>query len=207
MAIPSQLPRFTLEEYFDFEEYANLKHEYVRGDIVLMAGGSPPPSAMRRDVVAMSGASPEHSVRVANLTALLVTALRGRPCRVQSSDGRIRIEAADLNTYPDISVVCGPATLHARDRYAVTNPCLIVEVLSPSTETYDRGAKLAAYQQIPSLVEVVFVAHDEHRVEVVQRAADGRWVTTSARAGESLTLALGPAIRVDEIYFDPTEPR
>ena len=190
MATPAATRHFTVEEYVELEERSNIKHDYVAGEVHAMGGGSR-----------------AHGVRTMNLGRVLGNALQGRPCVVQSGDVRIRIEAANLNVYPDLSVVCGPATLHATDSLAVTNPCLIAEVLSPSTESYDRRTKLDAYKRIAGLAEVVLVAHDEHRIEAVQRAADGTWRTVTAGPGESLVLVLGPTIRVDEIYFDPTEPR
>jgi Uma2 family endonuclease len=176
-----------MEEYLLLEESPTVKFEYAAGQ-----------------VYAMSGGTPAHGVYAANITRLLGNQLVGRPCRVQTSDVRIRIAVRDLTTYPDVSVVCAPVVLDPQDRNAVCNPCLLVEVLSPGTEDYDRGEKLASYQDIPSLREVVFVAHDARRIDVVRRGDDGTWSTIAAGPGETVKLALGCTLAVDDIYRDPT---
>ncbi len=180
-----------LAEYVRLEAYSNVRHEFLDGQIHAMAGGTP-----------------EHGTYAANLIVLLSTALAGRRCRVQTSDVRIRVQATGLVTYPDVSVVCGRAELDADDPNAVVNPTLLVEVTSPSTDAYDRGEKLGHYQRIPSLREVIFVAHDERRVDVVRRLADGSWATFSARLGGSVTLeSIESELRVDEVYRDPLTER
>ena len=103
----------------------------------------------------------------ANIIAMLAAQLAGRRCRVQTSDVRVRVTATGLDTYPDVSVVCGQAERDAEDRNAIINPTVLVEVLSASTEEYDR-AKSDHYRQIPSLREVVLVAHDLRRMDAVR---------------------------------------
>ena len=178
--------RYTVDEFVRLEQYSNVRHEFLDGQIYAMAGGTP-----------------EHGTFAANVISLLVAQLRDRPCRVQTSDVRIRVQATGLDTYPDVSVVCGREERDGDDVNAIVNPSLVVEVLSESTDAYDRGEKLDHYKQIPSLHAVVFIAHDEHRVDVVQRAADGAWTMMSFRDGESAALTgLGCHLPVAEVYRD-----
>jgi Uma2 family endonuclease len=178
--------RYTIGEFVRLEEYSNVRHEFLDGQVYAMAGGTP-----------------EHGSRAANVIGLLTAQLRGRPCRVQTSDVRIRVASTGLDTYPDVSVVCGREERDRDDPDAIANPILLVEVLSPSTEEYDRGEKFDHYQRIDSLREVVFVAHDEWRVEVMRRVGSG-WTSIAARRGESLVLeSVACTLPVDEIYRDP----
>jgi len=187
VAAPTSHRRYTLEEYVRLEEYANVRHEFLAGQIYARAGGTP-----------------EHGTYAANLIGILTAHLADRPCRVQTSDVRIRVQATGLDTYPDASVVCGSAERDAGDPNAITNPIVLVEVLSSSTEAYDRGVKLEHYQRIESLREVVFVAHEQRRIEVVRRGTDGHWQTTSGTSGESLVLeSIGCSIAVDAVYRNP----
>jgi Uma2 family endonuclease len=180
---------FSFAEYVDLEETSGIRHEFLDGQ-----------------VWAMSGGSPNHSAIAANVTAMLVNHLRGRPCRVYSSDLRIRARATSLGTYADVTVICGKLDLDPEDRkgHTALNPKLLVEVLSPSTETYDRGEKLAHYQQIPGLEEVMLVAHDRQEVEIVRRQPDGSWSRHIAVAGTSARLdSIECDLLVTEIYRDP----
>jgi len=182
---------YTLAEYLDLERYSNVRHEFVRGQILAMAGGTP-----------------EHGTFAANVIAVLSTQLRDRPCRVQTSDVRIRVQATGLLTYPDVSVVCGRAEVDAEDRDAIVNPVLLVEVTSPSTDAYDRGEKLEQYRRIPALIEVLFVAHDARRLDLARRSEDGAWSTLTAGDGSSLELeSVGCPIDVAEVYRDPLRGR
>ncbi len=178
--------RYTIGEFVRLEDYSNVRHEYLDGQIYAMAGGTP-----------------EHGARAANIIGLLAAQLRGKPRRVQTSDVRIRVKATGLDTYPDVSVVCGHEERDRDDPDAIANPVLLVEVLSPSTEEYDRGEKLDHYKRLDSLEEVVFVAHDEWRVDVIQKRGS-EWVSTTARKGESVSLAsVGCELPVDDVYRDP----
>jgi len=182
--------RYTIGDFVRLEEYSNVRHEFLDGQIYAMAGGTP-----------------EHGARAANVIGLLTAQLRGRPCRVQTSDVRIRVKASGLDTYPDVSVVCEHEERDAEDPDAIANPILLVEVLSPSTEEYDRGEKLEHYKRLESLREVVFVAHDEWRVEVIRRTDGGDWSTSTARKGQSLELtSVGCELPVDDVYRDPLTP-
>lgn len=178
--------RYTIQDFVRLEEYSNVRHEYLDGQIYAMAGGTP-----------------EHGTYAANAIAILASQMRGRPCRVQTSDVRIRVRATGLDTYPDISVVCGHAELDPEDPCAITNPILLVEILSPSTEKYDRGEKLDHYKRIPSLREVAFVAHDEWRIDVFRRR-EVEWELATARRGEAARLeSVGCALAVEDVYRDP----
>ncbi len=182
--------RHSIEEYVRMEEYANVKHEYLDGRIYLMAGGTP-----------------EHAALAAAVMAQLAPQLRGRRCRVYSSDLRVRVVATGLATYPDVTIVCGEEKHDAQDRHALNNPIVLVEVLSPTTAEYDRGEKLEHYQQIPTLQEVVFVAHDRPGVEIVRRDASGAWTRHPAGPGETAQLpSIECSLDVDELFRDPLAP-
>jgi Uma2 family endonuclease len=190
MAHATHRVHYTRAEYIGLERSSNVKHEYLDGVIYAMAGGSP-----------------EHAAFAVNVSTLLSVGLRGRPCRVHSSDLRIRVVDTGLETYPDVTVVRGKAELDPEDPNVVTNPVVVVEVTSPSTDEYDRGEKLEHYKRIPSLKEVVFVGHRERIVEVVRREPDGSWTRHAARSGGFVTLvSLGCELAVDEVYRDPLAP-
>lgn len=182
---PIRLHRYTYREYLALEDGANVRHEFFDGEIYAMAGGTP-----------------EHAAICANVSTALNLQLRGKGCRVHASDLRIRVLATGLVTYPDVSVVCARAELDPDSRVTVINPTAVVEVLSPSTAAYDRGEKLANYQRIPSLREVVLVAHDERLVEVWHRDAAGAWTRREARSGGIALDALGCTLDVDDVYRD-----
>jgi Uma2 family endonuclease len=178
---------YTYAEYLAAEEKSELKHEWLNGEIFCMAGGTP-----------------EHAALAASVSRELGNALQSRPCRVFSSDLRVKIKATGLSTYPDISVVCGQLELDAEDRNAVLNPLLLVEVLSESSEGYDRGEKFAHYRRIPSLREYVMVSQQNQRIEVYRRSPEGLWILHEAGPGENIELAsLGCSLSVDEIYKNP----
>ena len=181
--------QFTFLDYLRVDEDSGVKHEFLDGQ-----------------VWAMSGGSPEHAAVAANVIALLGNALRGKPCRVYSSDLRVRVKATGLATYPDLTIVRGRLEVDPEDPkgHTAVNPKVLVEILSPSTEAYDRGDKLAHYQTIESLVDVVFIAHDRQEVTVLHRHADGGWSTIVAGKGHVVRLpSLGCDLPVDEIYRDP----
>jgi Uma2 family endonuclease len=139
----------------------------------------------------------------ANVITLLNVGLGTRRCSVYTTDLRIRVRATGLATYPDVSVICGHVDLDPDDpkRHTALNPSMLVEVLSPSTEEYDRGEKLEHYKQIESLQEVVLVHHDERKI-VVWRRAGSRWSATEHVDGV-VALALGCELPVAAIYRDP----
>jgi len=181
---PATLHRYTYRDYLRLEETANVRHEFLGGEIYAMAGGSR-----------------EHAAICVNASSALNLQLRGRGCGVHSSDLRIRVLATGLATYPDVTVVCGHAEIDPEDRHTVTNPTLIVEVLSPSTEAYDRGEKIEHYRQIPSLREIVLVAHDAQLLEVWRRTATG-WSKHEVRAGDLALESVDAVLSVDDVYRD-----
>lgn len=148
---------YSVDEYFEIEASSNVRHEYFRGE-----------------VFAMAGASRNHNRIVRNLLARLTTALAGGPCEPFASDMRLRTPAG-LYTYPDLLVVCGPAELTSDRLETMTNPTLLVEVLSRSTERFDRGEKLLHYVAIPSLREYVLIEQSTFGVEQLRPSPDGLW--------------------------------
>ena len=184
----TQLARqiFSFDDYVDLEDSGPVKHEFLDGH-----------------VWAMSGGSPDHAAIAGTIIGLLAQALVGKRCRVFTSDLRIRVATTGLGTYPDASVICGSVELDPEDRkgHTAINPTVVVEVLSPSTEDYDRGEKLAHYKRIASLREVMLVAHDEHRVDLWRRVGD-HWTQMTFGPGDAVALdSLGCALGVDAIYF------
>lgn len=172
----------TYEEYLRALEVSGVKLEYCDGEIYAMAGGTP-----------------AHADLAAAILRLLGNALLGR-CRVSSSDLKIRIEATDLTTFPDATVVCGERQLSKLDRHAVINPTVLVEVTSPSSEDYDRGEKLSQYKQLPSLRAVLIVSHRRPQITVVERTSDG-WREREVRSGEMMALdAPSLSFSIDELY-------
>jgi Uma2 family endonuclease len=149
----------TPEEYLRLERQAEYKSEYVNGEIF-----------------AMSGASRKHNLVAGNIVAELNRQLRGKPCEVYPSDMRVKVTATGLYTYPDVVVVCGEPKFE--DEYVDTllNPTLLVEVLSQSTERYDRIAKSSYYRTLDSLAEHLLVAQDEVRLEQYVKQANGQWL-------------------------------
>ena len=170
------------EEYLRLQEMSAVKLEYCEGEIYAMGGGTP-----------------AHADLAASITRLLGNVLLGQ-CRVSSSDLKVRVEATDLSTFPDVTVVCGERQLATIDRHAVVNPTVLVEVTSDSTEDYDRGEKLGHYKQLPSLKAVIFVSYRRPQVTVVERAPDG-WQQREYRAGETVILEKpGLEFGIDELY-------
>jgi Uma2 family endonuclease len=183
VVITARRPHYSFSEYLRVEEGSTVKHEFLDGEIFAMAGGTP-----------------EHAAVAANVIAALHRQLAGSGCRVYTSDLRVRVSATGLTTYPDVTVVCGERETDPQDANTVINPTLIVEVLSPSTAAYDRGEKLAHYQQIPSLREVVLIDHAEQLIEVLRRTQTG-FVRTEHRSREPVLLAAVSAeLTLEAVY-------
>jgi Uma2 family endonuclease len=152
-------PYYRFEDYLATErESSNARHEYVAGQ-----------------VFAMAGASYNHNLITANLIRRLGNQLEAGPGTVLGNDMRLRVEMADACAYPDVVVLCGRPTFHDDRRDVLTNATLVAEVLSPSTEGYDRGDKFAIYRGLPSLRQYVLVAQDRLAVDVFTRQADDTW--------------------------------
>jgi Uma2 family endonuclease len=178
--------RFSFREYLRVDTDSAVKHEFLDGMILAMAGGTP-----------------DHAALAVAVAASLNRQLEGKRCRVYSSDLRIRVLTTGFAGYPDVTVVCHKLELDPEDANTATNPAVAVEILSPSTEQYDRGEKLRQYQAIPSLLHVVLVAHEERRIDVWSRQGDD-WSVISARDGERASLpGVDCGLDLDEIYRDP----
>jgi len=189
MGSPSPRKYVSYADYFEAEDTSDERHEWIDGA-----------------VYAMSGGTPEHARLVSAMNAELRAALKGR-CTAYSESAMIHVQDANISTYADVTFVCGPVVTMAVKRNgkllgeAITNPTVIVEVLSPSTERYDRQEKFGYYKQLASLQEYVLVSQDLRRIEVYRRPADGRgaWACEEARDGETV-LVHGSPISVDAVY-------
>jgi len=178
MGSAQPVPRLADLEYLARERAAQCKSEFFEGE-----------------VFAMSGGSLAHSLIATNLAAEFRRALRERSCTPFNSDLRLKVEATGLLTYPDLSVICGPARFVDDEHDTVTNPTALAEVLSDSTESYDRGAKFRNYVQIPTLREYLLVSQREPRVELFARQEEGGpWVWREA-VGLDATLEL-PCLQI-----------
>lgn len=185
MAAPLTLHRHSFADYLAFEDASNTKHEYLNGEIYGMAGGTP-----------------EHAALSVAVSSALLAQLRGGPCRVYSSDLRVRVLATGLAAYPDVTVVCGELERDPESPTTVVNPRVVVEVSSDGTEAYDRGQKLDHYRQVPSLAAIVLVSHRSARIEVWERGSDGAWHRREFGQGEAAEIrALSARLLVDEIHL------
>lgn len=183
-------PLFTAEAYLAFERAADRKHEYHDGQLF-----------------AMAGASRAHAQIVTNLVASLAGLLRGRPCSVYSSDLRVKVSPTGLYTYPDVVIACGEHRFEDEHEDTLLNPVVIIEVLSPSTEGYDRGKKFAHYRTLDSLAEYLLVAQDEPRIEQYVRQPDGNWLLHEAGGltGRIALAAVGCTLESAGVY-DKLQP-
>lgn len=197
MALPQRYiekDRYTEEEYLRWEEDAPYKSEYVRGDIRAMSGGSVP-----------------HGALSVSMGARLLAALEGRDCLVLSSDVKVRTPRGTFR-YPDASVVCGAVQYHGRSQTIITNPLVLVEVQSDSTENTDHGEKLREYQMVESLQSYLLVAQDAPRVEQYARLDNGHWDYHVVEGLDKMLSipALGITLALADIYrqikFAPEEP-
>ena len=173
------------EEYLEVERKAEFKSEYFRGQMF-----------------AMAGASREHNLISGNLFASIHGQIRGRPCQAYSGDMRVRVIVRGLYTYPDIAVVCGKARFIDDQLDTLLNPALIAEVLSPSTEAYDRGRKFEHYRQIESLREYLLISSDRVHVDLYTRHTDGRWLASEYSLREETVdlQSIGCRILLADLY-------
>jgi Uma2 family endonuclease len=182
---PVQKSYLTAEEYLALERQAEAKSEYIDGEMVAMTGGTA-----------------RHSLVTLNMGGELRQQLKQRPCLVYSGDLRVRIPGTGDYLYPDITVVCGDPVFEDGNRDILLNPTVIVEVLSPSTESYDRGRKFELYQSLESLQEYVLVAQDRPRVEHYLRQDGHVWLYTDVSGIERVVSFASIACEVPlaEIY-------
>ncbi|MDI6791756.1 MAG: Uma2 family endonuclease [bacterium] len=149
----------TPEEYLAIERKAEYKSEYFTGEIF-----------------AMAGAGERHVTIVANTMFLLVSQLKGRPCKAYSNDLRVKVSPTGLYTYPDVVVVCGEALFEDEHKDTLLNPTVLIEVLSESTEAYDRGAKFEHYRTLESLSDYLLISQDKTKIEHFVRQPNDQWL-------------------------------
>jgi Uma2 family endonuclease len=187
MAIPKSIKYHTRREYYALEDAADYKSDYYKGEIFAMSGGTA-----------------RHSLIAANIAGELRHRLKGKPCRAYESNLRLRVTAVDLVCYPDVGVYCGALELDQEDNKGETalNPTVLFEVLSKSTEGYDRGVKSEGYRRIAALGAYVLVSQDAAHVEIYERQADGNWLLREVNGVES-SLSI-PALSIElplrEVY-------
>lgn len=185
MAAAAPQLKMTPEQYLAFERVSDQRHEYADGEIFAMSGGTR-----------------EHSLAGANVVGELRSALLDRPCEVHGSDLKIKAAATRKYHYADALVVCGQPIFEDETRDVLLNPKLIVEVLSDSTERYDRGDKFTSYRTIGTVEDYVLVSQTTVLVEHYHRLPEGTWLYRALGPGETLALAsLGCEIPVDRIYL------
>ena len=177
----------TVADYLRLEQRSREKHEYRHGKILAMAGGMP-----------------RHSLIIANLIREGGNALKGKPCRIYESNLRVRTARSTLYTYPDATIVCGPLQFDSNDihRTTITNPKVLIEVLSPSTEAYDRVEKFDDYRTMESLEEYVLVGQSRPSVQSLLRQPDGTWSFAWSEGLEAVARirSVGIDLPLTEVY-------
>ena len=187
-ALP-QSTRVTEAEYLAYERDSEAKHELIDGEIF-----------------AMTGASESHNLISVNAITAIKIQIKGKPCKLYPSDMRVKIVPWRMYTYPDLSLVCGEPQFADHEFDTLLNPVLLIEVLSPSTERYDRGRKFQAYRSIPSLKEYLLIAQDEPRIERYFRLEDDLWEFTDVQ-GMDAKIALksvDAVLKLSDIYEQVT---
>lgn len=183
----SALPKryYTPEEYLALEDKAENKSQFVSGEIFAMAGAQPP-----------------HVIIQSNLIGELHRRFRGNGCTVFSSGMRVQIQRGELYTYPDVSTVCGRPDYSDSKPASLLNPQVIFEIISPTTEAFDRGDKFARYRRLESLTDYVLVASEQMRIEHYDRQDGGAWtLTESSQSSDRLRLrGAGCELLLSEIY-------
>jgi Uma2 family endonuclease len=184
IATKENLPRFTPEEYFAWEEQQQVRHEYIDGEVYAMTGGTV-----------------NHSQIASNFNRLLGNHLRGSGCKVLNSDARVNIVASTHYVYPDVSVTCDE-----RDKTTtqyITYPCLIVEVLSSSTEAYDRGNKFKLYRRNPSLQEYILVDAETIAIELFRKVDGDHWHIIDYEPEDVVELtSIKLTFPIEQVYED-----
>jgi Uma2 family endonuclease len=201
MTQPLPYPKYlTIEEYLDLEQTSLEKHDYCDGELIAI-----------NQIIAMAGGMPMHSLTIANTIGELRNRIKGGPCRVFDSNLRIGILNKTRLMYPDISVVCGELRYDPRDKHltTVTNPRVIIEVLSPGTDEYNRAEKFDRYREIDSFEEYILISYSTPRVESYRRHEDGSWLfnvffgmDAAAKIG-----SLGIEVPLKEIYAGVEFPK
>ena len=200
MGEAAQKLKYTYAEYLELDRQSEYKLEYEDGEIYPLG-----------EILAMGGGSKKHSRVGARMIAALETLLARRPCEVHTSDQRIKVLATGLAAYPDVTVVCGHVETDPEDEVTITNPVLLVEVISKSTEKHDPDTKGPHYRRIPSIREYLLVSQKEACVEHHIRNTGGSWTLRDVRPPDVVRLAIGGEIDVAKLYEDrlnqgPEEP-
>jgi Uma2 family endonuclease len=181
-ANPSHFPKLTPVEYFAWEEQQRCRHEYINGEIYAMSGGTQ-----------------NHSRIALKIAALLDSHLSNGNCRVFNSDCRVNLVGTSDYTYPDASVSCDPKD-KTTTQY-ITYPCLIIEVLSDSTEAYDRGNKFFRYRQNPQLQDYGLISSQEIAIDLYRKNKNGRWEIINYRAGDVVELqSVNLSFPIEQVY-------
>jgi len=183
MTLAKSYAYFTPEDYLEIERVSPIKHEYLQGQIV-----------------AMAGASKAHVIITGNLSALLVNHLRGTSCIAYATDMKVRLPTLNLFYYADLSVTCDERDRSSTQDF-ILHPKLVVEVLSDSTEAFDRGDKFSDYQSIVALEEYVLIHQKQILVERFQRKSDNLWVPTIYQTGDTVTFeSIGFSCAIAQLY-------
>jgi Uma2 family endonuclease len=182
-----EIPYLTSSAYLAIERQADHRSEYHDGVMYAMASGTH-----------------KHSRVKTNFTGSVGTRLRGKACQPTDSDMRVFIKATGLYTYPDLSIICGPPQFEDAAEDCVLNPTVLCEVLSPSTETYDRGKKFQNYRSIPSLTDYILISTESILVEHYTRQATGQWLLTTLEGPEAILSlpVVGLEVPLSEIFAD-----
>ncbi|AFY62536.1 Uma2 family endonuclease [Synechococcus sp. PCC 6312] len=176
---------YSPEEYLEIEEKSDLKHEYRDGEIIEMAGGTT-----------------NHNEIAGNFYTFLKLALKGKKYRIYFGDVRLWIPQYRQFTYPDVMVIQGEPIYEGKGTTTITNPMLIVEVLSPSTQDYDRGTKFTRYRSIPELRDYILIDQDQFAIEQFTKNPEGQWILTDIHGEDSSLVfaSLDLQIRLKDIY-------
>lgn len=195
MTAATSRPYITEEEYLALDRASTTKHEYFHGRIY-----------------AMTGAKEPHNLINGNTLASLHSQLRRKPCRIYASDMRVKVTKTGLNTFPDIVIICGQPEFTDSTRDTVTNPVVIIEILSDSTERYDRGMKFQNYRTLDSLRDYILIAQDHRHIEHFSRQDGGLWVLHEAIGDTDIIniLSVECTLNVEDVYekveFDQEAP-
>lgn len=181
---PAPKIKFTEAEYLEMERKAKFKSEFFAGEIF-----------------AMAGAGLRHNTIVGNTFGIVWTFLKGKPCRVFPSDLRVKVDKSGLYTYPDLSVVCGKPVLLDEKFDTLLNPSVLIEVLSKSTEDYDRGNKFSFYRQIESLQEYILISSESPKMEKFRKLETGNWLFSEFREKEVFSIeSIGCVLDLGDVY-------
>lgn len=175
----------TVEDYLVQERSGLEKHEYYAGEIFALAGGTV-----------------THNLIATNITGMVYNQLRRRPCTIYASDQRVKIAATGLYTYPDVVIVCGQPQFEDEHQDTILNPIVIMEILSPSTEKYDRGKKFQNYRAIPSFTDYILVSQYSCQIEHYQRQSDYQWLLSvyTARDASVYLASVDCTLILDDVY-------